>query len=100
MLMIGALFTAVTATSQATGTHYHLAGLIFAAPISPVEFLQTAGATSFFWIRTSLLPHHTRLRTLFPIRSTFRRLISELLPQTRTRRSIAPHFTIRTFNFS
>ena len=51
-LMIGQLLTAVTATLQATGTHYHLAGLIFAAVISPVACLQTAGPLSFFWIRT------------------------------------------------
>ena len=44
----GRPFTAVTATSQATATRYHLAGVISAAPISPVAFFQTARAISFF----------------------------------------------------
>src|SRR2546423_15361616 len=72
MLTIGAPFSAVTATLQATGTRYLLAGSMAAATTGPVASLQRGGAFLLFWIRVSPFPHHTRFQTLLPIRSTFR----------------------------
>src|SRR5882762_592085 len=90
MLTIGAPFTAVIATSQATRTQYHLGGLISAAATDPVASLQRGGALILFWIQISPLPRHTRFQTVLPIRNTFR------VPAL----AITTLLTIRTFTHS
>ena len=100
MLTIGRAIYSRDRNLTSNGNAIPFGGADFRSSNKPGGIFQTAGALIFFWIRNSLLPHHTRFRTLIPIRSTFRSMRKRFLFPSVGHNDPILQFKLSFFNFA